>query len=149
MKNKKRVITALAMVMMLGLSIFMTACSKDDSSGNVPDPDEVNVYMALDLPSDSDNGVEWTLEQDKELFDCNDTFLVDEGSEEGSGEVQSFELKPKYAGTATLTFRNESQDVTYTYDVEVDKDSNITLTGSKGVSGGSEVDAPEPVIEKN
>ena len=65
------------------------------------------------------------------------------------GEVQSFELRPINAGTAVLTFRNESTDTTYTYEVEVDVDKNeITVKSSKGMSGGSETEAPQPAIEK-
>ena len=146
MKNERRIITALLMVMVLGLSLFVTACSKDDGGDDVPEPTDVNVYVSLDLPSDSDNGVEWTLEQDKELFSCEDTFLVDEGA---GTELQSFEMKPVASGTATLTFKNESKETTYTYEVEVGSDSNVTVKSSKGMSGETEVDAPQLIVEKD
>ena len=149
MKNESRKITALLMVMVLGLSLFATACSKKDDADDAPEPTETNVYVSLDLPSDSDNGVEWTFEQDKELFSCEDTFLVDEGSETGSGELQSFELSPKASGTAILTFKCESKETTYTYEVEVAEDGSVSVKSSSGLSGETEVDAPQLVIEKN
>lgn len=144
MKNEKRTLTALLMVMVLGLSLFVTACTKD-SGADGSEPTEVNVYVTLDLPSDEANGSTWKFEQDKKLFSCEDTFLMDESN----GELQSFELKPVAAGTATLTFTNESKETTYTYEVEVGKDSSVSVKSSSGVSGGTEVDAPQISIEKD
>ena len=151
MKNEKRIIVSLLMVLVLALSMLATGCQKKEPDiDDLPKPTKQPTVMTLDLNSDSANGEEWLFNQDDELFVWSDTFLVDEGSEEGSGELQSFELRPINAGSTMISFFNQSKDTTYTYEVEVSEDlSTITVKSSNGESGGTKVEAPEPVIEKN
>lgn len=146
MKKYKRIISALMCALLLGASLLMTACSGD--AEDLAESEDEGILMTLDLPSDSDNGDEWTFEQDDKLFSCEDMFLEDEGEE--AGEEQSFTLRPIKAGSTSIRFINKTTDTTYTYECTVnDSKDDITVDGSKGESGGKEVNAPEIFVENN
>lgn len=147
MKNK-RFISILMMIMLLGFSVFLAACAEeDDGSEYIPDELDGLMTMTVELASDSDNGSEWIFEQDGELFECEDAFM-DNG--EGSSEKQSFLLIPQAAGKTTVSFTNEAESTTYTYECEINEDfSKITINNATGETAGEAVEPPEPVLERN
>lgn len=150
MRNKVLRNTLLAFIM-LGMIALMTSCFfNDDEDGDIPDIDSSMVMMTIDLPSDTDNGVEWELEQSQPLFAHEDSFMADEGAEDGDGEVQSFIFTPTKAGSTTLTFTSTDKKTTYTYECEINEaKDDITIKSSTGVSDGESVQAPEPYVEKD
>ncbi len=151
MKKDKRLIAGLLMIMLLASSAFLTGCFGDDEEEDIPVGGDGRMVMNLDLESDSDNGVMWEFEQDGDLFDCEDVFLVNEGYDgPGTGELHSFTLKPLRPGTTEVKFINESTSVTYTYEVEISENlDKITVLSSSGESGGEAVDPPNPILERN
>ena len=102
MKNDKVKFTSLLVVLVLGLSLFMSACSNDIDDDD-DDMGNTDLMAVVDFESDSDNGIEWSFEQYDELFYCEDSFSVDESADEGA-EMQSFSLFPKKAGDTTIRF---------------------------------------------
>ena len=147
MKESKSIISVLLVVMLLGVSLLMTACTGDVE--DMAETDDEGLLLTLDLPSDSENDNEWTFEQDDKVFSCEDMFLEDEGAETG-GEEQSFTLRPVKSGSTSIRFINKTTDTTYTYECTVNgSKDDVTIDSSKGESGGKEVNAPELVIENN
>lgn len=149
MKKDRRLLITLLIISLVSTMAFMTACSKDDEEdiNDIPDSYDGKMLMTLDLESDSDNGVEWAVSQDKEIFSTEYVFLADENNE---NEVQSFTLVPDKSGSATVTFTNESTQTEYTYECTVNADmTEIEVENAKGVKEGQEVPAPEMSLERN
>jgi len=151
MKKDNRLASILLIAAMLVSMVFMTACFKSDDSE--PEPSDLNdeaMILALNLESDSDNGVEWDFGQDPELFECESVFLGNEGDDGEESEEQAFTLRPVKPGDVKISFTNKSIDTTYTYDCHISDDlSDITVTGSEGKSAGSAVEPPNVVLERN
>ena len=152
MKKDKRITSLLLVAVLLISTAFMTACfnAGDDDDYYEPDVEDRMMIMTLDLESDSENGVEWIFEQDKELFDCEDYFLNNEEEEGSFSELQTFEMVPVDSGITTIRFICEANGTTYTYECEVSEDLNtIKINSSKGESAGTEVEPPDVVLERN
>ena len=152
--KKINIITKLLLIsMVLVVSILSTSCfSNDDEEAiDIEDIAESGTLLSIELPSDIDNGIEWTLEQSEELFSYSDIFLEDEGAEEGSGEVQEFSLSPTKPGSTTLKFTNTDGSTVYTYECQVDDTlQDVKVINSSGESEGEAVaNPPEPVIERD
>ena len=151
MKKDKRVTSLLLVAVLMVSMVFMTACFGSDDEDDYYETEiaEGTVIMTLELDSDSDNGVEWELEQEDELFDWEESIMVNEGYEgDGSGEIQAFDLFPVEAGKTVLTFTCKATDTVYTYECEVGENlESVKILKSSGTSGGAEVEAPEPVLE--
>ncbi|MCQ2563566.1 MAG: hypothetical protein MJ128_03635 [Mogibacterium sp.] len=150
MKKDKLKITSLLAAVLLVSMVFMTACfdSGDDEDYDEMDIAEGTAIMTIELESDSDNGVEFELEQEDELFDWEESIMVNEADE--GGEVQAFDIFPVKAGTTTLRFTCEANDTTYTYECEVGENlDTIKVLKSEGTSGGSAVEPPAPVFESH
>ena len=152
MKTNKLLITTLLIFALLGFSVFLTACLNEDEEVGPEDVPEVAggaMIMTVTLPSDSENGSEWVFEQDGDLFTCEEAFL-DNGSDDSSAEAQSFQLIPESAGTTKVSFTNQTEDTTYTYECEISEDlTDITINKSEGVKAGETVEAPTPVLERD
>lgn len=151
MKKDKRLITILLAVAMISSSMFLTACFGGGGDEEPSDLTDDVMMLSLDLESDSDNDVTWEFEQNAELFNCDDVFMEDEGYEgEGSGEVQSFTLRPVKPGEVSIRFINKSTETVYTYDCQISDDlSEITVTKAEGESAGEAVQPPNVVLEAN
>lgn len=150
MRINKLLLSSLLIVLLIGITIMVTACSKSETdNADGSDNYSENLLLTIELSSDSENGNEWSFEQDKDLFHCEEFFMEDEGNEEG-GEIQAFTLYPKASGSTTLKFTNESTSTTYTYECTVnDKLDDVTIDTSNGESNGESVDAPELILERN
>lgn len=136
-------------VMLIGASLIMASCTDDGEEAEIDDGAVEKMIFALELESDSVSGNEWTVEQDDVLFDEEDVFLENEGDENGT-EIQSFVLTPLKPGTVTVKFINESTATTYTYECTISEEMDeITVNSSAGEAGGAEVEAPEPMLERN
>ena len=150
MKNNKYILKTILIIMTLVLAAFVTACSSNDDDGSDVEDLVDGVELSLEFPSDSDNGLEWKLEQSDNVFSCEDIFREDEGATDGNGETHLFQLRPVKAGSTTLVFTNSTGDTKYTYECQVDdKMENITVTSAAGEANGEPVDPPEPVIERD
>lgn len=143
-----RWILSIALIMAMSMAVMMlTGCSGDDE-----DEDELvaltSDYAAyVTLPSDSDNGVEWEFEDQGDIFEYEDMFMIDDAYEgEGSGEEQEFYLYPKSGGTTTVTFTLDdgAEKTVYTYKVTVnDAMDDIVIDEASGDKDGEKVEAPE------
>ncbi len=152
MKKDRRLLTTLLIALLVGTSVFLTACfnNDEDDSDYVPETAGGAMTASLLLPSDSENGSEWSFEQETNLFTCEDAFVDNGGDEEGSSESQQFYLVPETPGTTTITFTNEAEGITYTYELEVSDDLTlITLNKSEGTQAGAAVEAPELKLERD
>lgn len=152
MKKDKKFTSLLLIAAMLVSMVFLTACFGADD-GDDAEPSDLNdeaMILALNLESDSDNGVEWDFEQDKELFDCEYVFLGNEGDDGEESEEQAFTLRPVKPGDVKISFENKTTETTYTYNCHISDDlTDIAVTGSEGESAGSAVEPPNVVLERN
>ena len=114
--------------------------------------------MELSLDSNPTTGYSWTVSQSPELFDVSEEYVENahEKGMTGVGGQQVFRLSPKSSGTAEVTFvyarpweDPEADSTVIAYTVDVSKDLQINVTGSKS-AGGSDINSlpqiPEPVI---
>ena len=151
MKKDKRLIAILLATVMIASSLLLTACFRGGDDEEPSDLTDEVMTLSLDLESDSENGVTWKFEQNAELFSYEDVFLQDEGYEgEGSGEVQSFTLRPVKPGEVSIRFINKTTETVYTYDCQIsDNLDEITVTKTEGESAGEAVQPPNVVLERN
>lgn len=139
--NRKHLISLIMITALIVSSALLTACGKEEPE--VPDGQAV---LILDLESDSDNGIEWEVKQDGDVFNINSVFIENEAAEEGSGEVEEFTLIPAKGGSSTIHFTNPSTETTYTYVVDVnDELDTIEVKSSEGEAAGAKVEAPEMI----
>lgn len=148
MKKEKITIVSIIIAATLIASLFMTSCTRENEE-DIDPPQESNLLMTIDLPSDSDNGNAWEFSQDKDIFVVEEYFAEDQGAENVK-ELHVFTLFPKTAGNTTVTFTNKTTKTTYTYECKVaDSMDDIIIESSKGESDGNQVDAPELTVELN